>query len=241
LFIALLEVPGEVRELLAKFRIFKDQVIKLVAEFKTQNMGEAQAPKKMRMLTKFTRNLTKLAREDKLDPVIGRDTEIMRIMQILSRRTKNNPISSTGIPSNPNYGSNPNRDSIIKNTALVCPSSLTAQRGSVISVPVSALGNNYIGIYLTVKSRVRAGESAAESSSPGIRASSDPTKAGTNLFPGSQANLEVEIGSDVSGGSAQLVIEGYIQAYTGDKTAEGDLKDQFPIYLGCAVNINIPE
>jgi ATP-dependent Clp protease ATP-binding subunit ClpB len=92
LFIALLEVPGEVRELLAKFRIFKDQVIKLVAEFKTQNMGEAQAPKKMRMLTKFTRNLTKLAREDKLDPVIGRDTEIMRIMQILSRRTKNNPI-----------------------------------------------------------------------------------------------------------------------------------------------------
>jgi hypothetical protein len=149
------------------------------------------------------------------------------------------PISSTGIPSNPNYGSNPNRDSIIKNTALVCPSSLTAQRGSVISVPVSALGNNYIGIYLTVKSRVRAGESAAESSSPGIRASSDPTKAGTNLFPGSQANLEVEIGSDVSGGSAQLVIEGYIQAYTGDKTAEGDPKDQFPIYLGCAVNINI--
>src|SRR5665811_1046840 len=41
---------------------------------------------------KYTRNLTKLAKEDKLDPVIGRENEITRIMQILSRRTKNNPI-----------------------------------------------------------------------------------------------------------------------------------------------------
>ena len=49
-------------------------------------------PKKQKILTKFTRNLTDLARNDKLDPVIGRDSEIMRMMQILSRRTKNNPI-----------------------------------------------------------------------------------------------------------------------------------------------------
>ena len=46
----------------------------------------------MKLILKYTRNLTTLAREDKLDPVIGRDVEIMRIMQILSRRTKNNPI-----------------------------------------------------------------------------------------------------------------------------------------------------
>ncbi len=92
LFLALLEVPSEAREILAKFRIYKDQILKLITEFKNQNTGEMEVPKKLRLLTKFTRNLTKLAREDKLDPVIGRDTEIMRIMQILSRRTKNNPI-----------------------------------------------------------------------------------------------------------------------------------------------------
>src|SRR4051812_5716036 len=43
-------------------------------------------------LTEFTRDLTKLAKDRKLDPVIGRDDEIRRVMQILSRRTKNNPV-----------------------------------------------------------------------------------------------------------------------------------------------------
>lgn len=43
-------------------------------------------------LTEYTRDLTKLAKERKLDPVIGRDDEIRRVMQILSRRTKNNPV-----------------------------------------------------------------------------------------------------------------------------------------------------
>ncbi len=92
LFAALLEVPSDAKELLSKFRITKDQVVKIIEEFKTQNITDSNPPKKFRILTKYTRNLTNLAREDKLDPVIGRDTEIMRIMQILSRRTKNNPI-----------------------------------------------------------------------------------------------------------------------------------------------------
>src|SRR5688572_31426893 len=43
-------------------------------------------------LSKYTLNLTKRAREQKLDPVIGRDQEIRRMMQVLSRRTKNNPV-----------------------------------------------------------------------------------------------------------------------------------------------------
>ncbi len=55
--------------------------------------GEAGAGKKSsKLLDQFGRNLTKLAEEGKLDPVIGRETEIERIMQILSRRTKNNPV-----------------------------------------------------------------------------------------------------------------------------------------------------
>ncbi|MFA6256990.1 MAG: AAA family ATPase [Candidatus Paceibacterota bacterium] len=92
LFIAILEVGSEARETLARFRIHKDQVIKVLEELRSQNITDVSEPKKFKLIIKYTRNLTKLAREDKLDPVIGRDTEITRIMQILSRRTKNNPI-----------------------------------------------------------------------------------------------------------------------------------------------------
>ncbi|MBP6884682.1 MAG: AAA family ATPase [Candidatus Pacebacteria bacterium] len=92
LFLSILETPGETREVLSRFRLSKDAVMKVLEELKNNNISDAESPKKMRMLTKYTRSLTKLAKEDKLDPVIGRDTEIMRIMQILSRRTKNNPI-----------------------------------------------------------------------------------------------------------------------------------------------------
>jgi ATP-dependent Clp protease ATP-binding subunit ClpC len=54
--------------------------------------GEGTGKKSSKLLDQFGRNLTKLAEEGKLDPVIGRETEIERIMQILSRRTKNNPV-----------------------------------------------------------------------------------------------------------------------------------------------------
>lgn len=92
LFIAILDVIGEARETLSRFRINKEQVLKVLEELRSQNITDIGEPKKFKLLLKYTRNLTKLAKEDKLDPVIGRDTEIMRIMQILSRRTKNNPI-----------------------------------------------------------------------------------------------------------------------------------------------------
>ena len=93
LFLAILEVDSEAKQILGRFRLTKDVVSKVLEELKSNNIVDGDGgQKKARMLTKYTRNLTKLAREDKLDPVIGRDTEIMRIMQILSRRTKNNPI-----------------------------------------------------------------------------------------------------------------------------------------------------
>lgn len=92
LFIAMFDVQGEAKETLARFRIHKDVVMKVLEELRNQNITDVTEPKKFKMLLRYTRNLTKLAKEDKLDPVIGRDNEIMRIMQILSRRTKNNPI-----------------------------------------------------------------------------------------------------------------------------------------------------
>lgn len=92
LFLAILDVASDAREILARFRINKEQVLKIIEELRSQNVTDASEPKKFKLLLKYTRNLTKLAKEDKLDPVIGRDNEITRIMQILSRRTKNNPI-----------------------------------------------------------------------------------------------------------------------------------------------------
>ncbi len=92
LFIAISEMKGEAKELLSRFKINKTSIVKVIEELKNSTDGEIGKPKKFRTLHKYTRNLTKLAQENKLDPVIGRDKEISRVMQILSRRTKNNPI-----------------------------------------------------------------------------------------------------------------------------------------------------
>jgi len=57
-----------------------------------QRVTDPQAETRYRVLEKYSRDLTTMAREAKLDPVIGRDAEILRVIQILSRRTKNNPV-----------------------------------------------------------------------------------------------------------------------------------------------------
>jgi ATP-dependent Clp protease ATP-binding subunit ClpB len=92
LFIATIEVPGAAREMLARFKIEKNAVLKVLEEIRSTKTVDIKESKKFKSLLKYTRNLTTLARENKLDPVIGRDAEISRIIQILSRRTKNNPI-----------------------------------------------------------------------------------------------------------------------------------------------------
>ncbi|MBV9349295.1 MAG: AAA family ATPase, partial [Patescibacteria group bacterium] len=92
LFLGILQHPGAAAEVFNRFRIDRNAVISVMQEFRSTRSQEPEVPKKMRVLTKYTRNLTKLAAENKLDPVIGRDVEISRVIQILSRRTKNNPI-----------------------------------------------------------------------------------------------------------------------------------------------------
>ncbi|MCA9355389.1 AAA family ATPase [Candidatus Kaiserbacteria bacterium] len=92
LFVSVLENPGPAIEIIQRVNINKKRVIEVIKELRASNITEAQAPKKFRTLTKYTRNLTKLAQENKVDPVIGRDVEIQRVIQILSRRTKNNPV-----------------------------------------------------------------------------------------------------------------------------------------------------
>lgn len=92
LFIACLELPSQARDILNKFKIEKEKVMFLIQEIRQGRMTEGKPVTKNKNLIKFTRSLTKLARDNKLDPVIGRDEEISRIVQILARRTKNNPI-----------------------------------------------------------------------------------------------------------------------------------------------------
>jgi len=92
LLLALIEVPSPAKDLLARFKIDHEAVVKVLMDLRTNKNPEANVSRKPKILIKYTRSLTKMAKENKLDPVIGRDEEISRIIQILSRRTKNNPI-----------------------------------------------------------------------------------------------------------------------------------------------------
>jgi ATP-dependent Clp protease ATP-binding subunit ClpB len=89
LFIALTEQP-EVRSLVS---VSREQFLKALAALRGNQRVTDQNPEgKFRALEKYTRDLTRLAREGGIDPVIGRNDEIRRLLQILSRRTKNNPV-----------------------------------------------------------------------------------------------------------------------------------------------------
>jgi ATP-dependent Clp protease ATP-binding subunit ClpB len=92
LFLSILDIPSIAKDILGRFKIDKEAVIKIIEDLKVNPASKNAEPKKFRVLYKYARSLTKLAKENKLDPVSGRDAEIMRIIQILSRRTKNNPI-----------------------------------------------------------------------------------------------------------------------------------------------------
>lgn len=92
LFLSIFDIQSNARDILARFKIDRDSVQKIVIELKKNPQSKDVGAKKMRTLYRYARSLTKMAAENKLDPVIGRDGEIMRIIQILSRRTKNNPI-----------------------------------------------------------------------------------------------------------------------------------------------------
>ena len=76
----------------------RNQVLQLLSGFQGKESAtagapeQAQAPSSSTVLDQFGRNLTQAARENKLDPVIGREAEIERVMTVLSRRTKNNPV-----------------------------------------------------------------------------------------------------------------------------------------------------
>ncbi len=93
LFLAILEVPSPTRSVLIGAGINRDRVLRVLAEVRgTERVTEPEPESKYQALEKYTINLTNLAAEEKLDPIIGRDEEIRRVMQVIARRTKNNPV-----------------------------------------------------------------------------------------------------------------------------------------------------
>ena len=94
LFLAILDEKNTpAARLLSDEGVTKDRVYQSINQIRGgQRVTDPKAESRYKALEKFSRDLTQLAREGKLDPVIGRDTEILRVIQILSRRTKNNPV-----------------------------------------------------------------------------------------------------------------------------------------------------
>ena len=94
IFLAILsERNTAISRLLNEEGITKERVQDAVKEIRGgQRVTDRKAESRYRTLEKYSRNLTTFAKEGKLDPVIGRDQEILRVIQILSRRTKNNPV-----------------------------------------------------------------------------------------------------------------------------------------------------
>ncbi len=84
---------GAASRILNDFGVTRERVLASLKELRGgQRVTSPQAEGRYRTLEKYSRDLTKEAREGRLDPVIGRDAEILRVMQVLSRRTKNNPV-----------------------------------------------------------------------------------------------------------------------------------------------------
>ena len=93
LFIAMSEAGGTVSRMLKDAGVTREAVLKVLASIRgSQRVTSQSAEETYNSLKKYSRNLNDQARKGKLDPVIGRDDEIRRVLQILSRRTKNNPV-----------------------------------------------------------------------------------------------------------------------------------------------------
>jgi len=93
ILLALIGVPSPAQAILLNFKVEYKNVKEILKELRgTQTINDPYPENKYKVLEKYTTNLTELARQEKLDPVIGRDLEIRRIMQVLLRRTKNNPV-----------------------------------------------------------------------------------------------------------------------------------------------------
>lgn len=93
LFLAFCAVDSELKKVLESMGVIEKKVLEILSSVRGSHRVVDQNPEsKFQALQKYTQDLTELAKSGKLDPIIGRDEEIRRTMQILARRTKNNPV-----------------------------------------------------------------------------------------------------------------------------------------------------
>jgi ATP-dependent Clp protease ATP-binding subunit ClpB len=93
IFLSILKTKSQAADILIRNGITRDGVMTALQSIRGNQRVSDQSPEqKYQVLDKYCKDLTELARRGKLDPVIGRDEEIRRVMQVLSRRTKNNPV-----------------------------------------------------------------------------------------------------------------------------------------------------
>lgn len=93
IFLSLLGNNDSVSKIFARFGVSYDEALKGLSRVRGSQKVDSPNPEgKFQALEKYAQNLTQLARDQKLDPVVGRSEEIRRVMQVLSRRTKNNPV-----------------------------------------------------------------------------------------------------------------------------------------------------
>jgi len=93
ILLAFFDIDSDITDLLKKYNIKKEKILQVLKEVRGNHRVTDENPEsKIQVLKKYTINLTEKAARGKLDPVIGRDDEIRRIMQVLSRKTKNNPV-----------------------------------------------------------------------------------------------------------------------------------------------------
>jgi ATP-dependent Clp protease ATP-binding subunit ClpB len=93
LLLSLAEFKGRAGELLRRNGVRRDQILRVLQNIRgSQTITDQNPEDKYQALARYAKDYTDLARKGKLDPVIGRDDEIRRVVQVLSRRTKNNPV-----------------------------------------------------------------------------------------------------------------------------------------------------
>ncbi len=93
LLLAILKVTSPTSDLMTHLGVTEEQILKILKEIRgSQRITDPEPESKFQALSKYGIDLTERAKKGKIDPIIGRDTEIRRVMQVLSRRTKNNPV-----------------------------------------------------------------------------------------------------------------------------------------------------
>jgi ATP-dependent Clp protease ATP-binding subunit ClpB len=93
ILISLAQSDSEAGRLLRQYGVTKERIYKILVDIRgSQRITDQNPEDKYQALERYGKDITELARRGKLDPVIGRDNEIRRVIQILSRRTKNNPV-----------------------------------------------------------------------------------------------------------------------------------------------------